>query len=335
MSRSALVVAGVLFALGALIWLLTTDRVVPVEPGPGPSVSSGTAAPDATAPQPAAAPSGPPVPTGALDGPLPRVATRAELLQTLNARGLNGEKLLSRYAEWRVARGFLGADPLTGTTPENAPAQVYAAMDRPTLKAMADSGDLGAIQAYAAGSLPGDVFTAVEYYGRASELGSAAAMGAVANVLADIGGLEMGDVMNDRPFADKLLALRGGDPDRDLRRDSVAWTLASIRQYGPILATPASMELVEGLGRSTDKELLTSICGQSLAILASLSAATAGRDSGALPPVFVTERNLYSRLPCQDTPAPVTQPRALAACTSTPAIGPFNQPVELWICPEN
>ncbi len=335
MSRSALVVAGVLFALGVLIWLLTTDSVVPVTPVPGPSLSSGNAEPDATIPQPGATAPGRPVPTGALDGPLPSVATRAELVATLNARGLNGEKMLSRYAEWRVARGFLGADSLAGTTAESAPAQVYAAMDRATQKSLADSGDLGAIQAYAAGSLPGDPFTAVEYYSRASELGSAAAMGQIANVLADIGGLEMGDVMNDRPFADKLLALRGGDPDRDLRRDSVAWTLASIRQYGPILATPGSMELVEGLGRSTDKELLTGICGQSLAILASLSAATAGRDTGALPPVFVTERNLYNRLPCQDTPAPVTQPRALAACTSSPAIGSYNQPVELWICPEN
>lgn len=335
MSRSALAVAVALFALGALIWLLTTDRVVPVEPVVAPAVAPGSPSPDAMAPEPPTKAPGRPVPTGALDGPVPRVSTRAELIQTLNARGLNGEKLLSRYAEWRVARGFLGADPLAGTTAENAPAQVYAAMDRATQKSLADSGDLGAIQAYAAGSLPGDPFTAVEYYGRASELGSAAAMGQIANVLADIGGLEMGDVMNDRPFADKLLALRGGNPDRDLRQDSVAWTLASIRQYGPILATPGSMELVEGLGRSTDKELLTAICGQSLAILASLSAATAGKDSGSLPPVFVTERNLYSRLPCQDTPAPVTQPRALEACTSSPAIGSYNQPVELWICPEN
>ena len=335
MSRSALVVAGVLFALGALIWLLTADKVGPVETGPGPSLSSGNAARDASPPEPAAAAPGRPVPTGALDGPLPSVATRAELVATLNARGLNGEKLLSRYAEWRVARGFLGADPLTGTTAENAPAQVYAAMDSATQKSLADSGDLGAIQAYAAGSLLWDPFTAMEYYGRASKLGSAAAMGQIANILADLSGLALGEVTNDNPFANQLLALQRGDPKRDLRQDSVAWTLASIRQYGPILATPGNMELVESLGRSTDKERLTAICGQSLAILASLSAATAGRDSGGLPPVFVTERNLYSRLPCQDTPAPVTQPRALAACRSTPAIGPFNQPVELWICPEN
>ena len=77
------------------------------------------------------------------------------------------------------------------------------------------------------------------------------------------------------------------------------------------------------------------VCGQSLAILASLSAATAGKDSAALPPVFVTEKNLYDRLPCRDTPAPVTPPRALEACTSSPAIGSNDQPVELWICPEN
>ena len=65
---------------------------------------------------------------------------------------------------------------LAGVSAEDAPSQVYAAMDRATQKTLADSGDLGAIQAYAAGSLPADPFTAIEYYSRASELGSAAAM---------------------------------------------------------------------------------------------------------------------------------------------------------------
>jgi hypothetical protein len=93
--------------------------------------------------------------------------------------------------------------------------------------------------------------------------------------------------------------------------------------------------MIERLGRSPDKAMLTGICGQSLGILGALSAATSGKDTSTLPPVFITEKGLYDRLPCRDTPAPITPPRALGACAASPAIGNNNQPVELWICPES
>ncbi len=331
MSRSALALAGALVALGALVWVLSRDRDAPVEPTGAPTRVEPAAVPPAASERVQAPLARAPAATNAP----PRISTRDELSQVLKARGLDAEKLIAGYRDWRVARGFLGADPLAGITTENAAAQIYAAMDRSTQKALADSGDLGAIQAYAAGSLPADPFAALKYYGHASELGSAAAMAQVASVLSDLGSLQPGTGQSDRPFADKLLALRGGNPNRDLRQDAVAWTLASIRQYGPILATPTNMELVGDLESNPDKTVAMAICGQSLAILANLSAATAGQDTATLPPVFVTEKNLYDRLPCRDTPAPVTPPRALEACSSSPAIGSYDQPVELWICPEN
>jgi hypothetical protein len=331
MSRTALALAGVFLALGALVWLLAVSREPPEVPDETP-----------TSPEPAAAPAAlggtvqaPPVRAPAPTGTPPRVSTRDELARVLNARGLDAEKLIAGYHNWRIAHGFLGADPLAGITADNAPSQIYAAMDRSTQKDLADSGDLGAIQAYAAGSLPDDPFAALKYYSSASELGSAAAMAEIASILADLGNLQPGTGQNDRPFADKLLALRGGNPARDLRQDAAAWTLASIRQYGPVVATPANMELVQELGSNPDRMITAAICGQSLAILASLSAATAGTNAATLPPVFVTEKGLYDRLPCGDTPAPVTPPRVLETCTSSPATGNNNQPIELWICPEN
>lgn len=311
MSRSALAVAAVLFALGVITWLLATDSTAPV-------ALTTAVAPQAPA---AAAPVGaepvPPPVAGAAPTPAPArlvdVSNRDELIRELNARGLDGEKLLARYQEWRVAHGFLDADLMAGVSAEDAPAQVYAAMTRDTQKTLADSGDLGAIQAYAAGSLPADPFTAIEYYSRASKLGSAAAMGEISAILAVI----------------------GEDTGRDIRRDAAAaWTLASIRQYGPMLASPKNLAQLEALGRNADQELITSACGRSLAILADLSAATSGRNGGSLPPVFVAEKSLYDRLPCQDTPAPVTPPRALAACSASPARNGAGQPVDLWICPE-
>ena len=311
MSRSALAVAAVLFALGVITWLLATD-------GPAPVAPATAIAPQApAAPAPVGAGIIPPPAAGIAPTPAPatlvNVSDRDELIRILNARGLDGEKLLAGYQEWRVTHGFLGADLLAGVSAEDAPAQVYAAMTRDTQKTLADSGDLGAIQAYAAGTLPGDPFTAIEYYSRASKLGSAAAMGEISAILAAI----------------------GDGTGRDLRKDAVAWTLASIRQYGPMLATPRNMALMEELGRNPDKDQITITCGRSLAILADLSAATSARNGGSLPPVFVAEKSLYDRLPCRDTPAPVTPPRALAACAATPARNAAGQPVELWICPES
>ncbi len=276
-----------------------------------------------------------PAAPGSKPGDSPRLSTLDEFVRALDARGRDGERLAAAYRDWRVARGYLGADPLTGVTAENAPSQVYAAMDRATQKSLADSGDLGAMQAYAAGSLPGDPATAAEYYGRAAEIGSAAAMAEMADVLADIEAQNPGGPGNDPTFPQRLLALRGGDPNRDLRLDAVAWTLAAIRQHGPIVATPASLALTRELERTSDETALATVCGKSLAILADLSAANTGRDTSALPPVFVAEKDLYERLPCRDTPAPVMPPRALERCTPSPALDSNNRPVELWICEEN
>lgn len=334
MSRSALLVAGALFTLGVLVWLLTTpadDPVTAVE-APGTPVNPPAITVVPAERGPLKSPS--PMVEAAVGEPPPRVTTRDELARVLKARGLDAERLIARYQDWRAARGFLGADSLAGIRSDDSLSSVYTAMARTTQKSLADSGDLGAMQAYAAGSLPDDPFTAIDYYRRASEMGSAAAMAGLAGVLAEIGARPMAERDGDPAFADKLLNLRGGDPARDLRRDSAAWTLASIRQYGPILATPDNLDMVERLGNSPDTVMVSAICGQSLAILGVLSAATSDKDSSTLPPVFITEKGLYDRLPCRDTPAPVTPPRALEACTASPAIGSNNQPVELWICPE-
>jgi len=333
MSRSALVVAVGLFALGALAWWLGTggDREPPAPPSPA-----------ALAPPPSATrlPEPPGLPAGAARatpvapaGAPVRITTSEEFVRALDARGLDGARALAAYREWRVGRGYLGPDPLAGVPAEAAPEQVYAVMDRPTQLALADSGDLGATQAYAAGSLPADPVTAVEYYGKAASRGSAAAMLEVATVLAGIGDQQPGGPGNDPTFARRLLALRGGDPLRNLRLDAMAWTLAAIRQHGPAVATPSALALTADLGRNPDKDIVAAVCGRSLAILADLRASASGQqDPDALPPAFLAERDLYERLPCRDTPAPVMPPRALAGCSASPALADGDRPVELWVC---
>jgi hypothetical protein len=332
-SRSALVVAGTFFALGILIWLLTAPTQESAGPAQAPRTSPeppAVPAPPAASEPPASSP--PPV-RSADEGSPPRITTRDELARVLKSRGLDADRLIARYQDWRAERGFLGADPLAGVRAEDSLSSAYTAMSRTTQQSLADSGDVGAMQAYAAGSLPDDPFAAIEYYRRASELGSAAAMAGLAGVLADIGARPMAGLGGDEAATKRLLTLRGGDPARDLRRDAAAWTLASIRQYGPLVATTASLDMVESLAGSSDAGVVAGICAQSLAILGVLSAATAGKATTALPPVFIAEKGLYDRLPCRDTPAPVMPPRDLDACTASPAIGSSNQPVELWICP--
>jgi hypothetical protein len=327
-TRSALAVSGALVALGVVAWWLSRNGAAPVAP-PAP-VASAPAAPEPLPSLPVA-PAGP---RAAPAGPaIPRVGTREELAAALAGRGLDAEKFLAGYRNWRLAHGFLGPDPLAGLTAFNAPDQAYSTIDRSTLEGLAKGGDMGAMQAYAAGSLPNDPFTALEYYGRASAEGSAAALGAIAGILANLGDLEPGARPRDGGFAERLLALRAGDPNRDLRDDALAWTLAGIRLYGPILASPGDMTMLENVDRNGEPERVAAICARSLAILAEQAAATAGRDYTALPPVFVAERDIYSELPCRDTPAPVTPPPALAACKASPALGSGNRFVELWICP--
>ena len=315
-SGSALAVAGSLIILGSLVWFLTGGREVAMLPTAPTAPSTTTVVTPSIAPAPDAVAARETRPASA--DTRPRISNRAELAAVLTARGLDAEKLIASYQDWRVSHGYLGTDDLTLAAGQAVPAEAYTAMDRSTQKALADSGDLGAIQAYAASSRARDPFTALDFYARASKSGSAAAMGEVASI-----------------YADQPIELRNANPQRDLRQDALAWTLASIRQYGPAVATPGGLALAEDLARSADNTLLIASCGQSLAILADLSAATAGKDNGAMPPVFLAEKNLYDRLPCRDTPAPVTPPRALEVCTSSPAIDSGGRPVELWICPGN
>jgi len=337
-SRSALAVAGALFALGILVWFLTGgDDSALVGSGLREIPAAATSAPltDAVLAPPAA----PAEPAGriAQSGPFSpaQIIDSDGFIRALDARGLDGEKLVAAYRDWRIARGYLGPDPLAGVPADGAPSLVYAGMDRSTQKALADTGDLGAIQAYAAGSLPADPVAAVEYYGKAAALGSAAAMVEMASILAAIGDQQPGGPGDDPTYPQRLLALRGGDPARNLRLDAMAWALAAIRQHGPVVATPAGLALTADLVRNPDKSAVATVCGRSLAILADLSAATAGQDTGSLPPVFLAEKDLYEKLPCRETPAPVMPPRALERCAASPAMGSGNRPVDLWVCEEN
>ena len=246
-----------------------------------------------------------------------RVASRAELARGLADRGLDPDRLLDGYREWRLAHGYLEADPVSGIHAGESPAAQYRAMDPELRKTLADAGDLGALQAQAEASLPRDPFTALDAYGKASRLGSAGAMEQIAAI-----------------YASGNESLRKATPDDDLRQQAAAWALAAIRQYGPAVATDRLLGIAAYL-EEADPAVVAAACARSLAIMVDINVATStsGRPSGnGQPPVFLTEPDLYDRLPCRDTPAPVTPPRGLADCKATPAVGAGDRPMELWVC---
>lgn len=306
MGRAPLLVAAALFGTGIAAWLATRPGPPPpapvaaVQPAPGQPAGAEVAAP--TVP-PAAGPASVPAEL--------QVASGAEFVAAVGARGLDGRQALAAWRAWRVDRGYPDGDPVTGAAGE--PAVDYAGMDRASLKALADTPDRPAMEAYAARILAEEPTVATGYLARASAQGSAAAMVAM---------------------ADALATASLGSPRSDPRLESGAWLLALIRRHGPLVATPDVLERLAQLGLESDPALEASACASSLGVLAGVAAAAAGPDAGELPPAFLAEPGFYDRLPCRGTPAPVTPPRALGGCRATPARGPGGRPVELWVCGE-
>ena len=75
--------------------------------------------------------------------------------------------------------------------------------------------------------------------------------------------------------------------------------------------------------------VLDRACVRSLAILADLSV---GGSEPPQPTAFVAPAAPLEGLPCADTAAPVTLPRALRSCGTAPATDGSGRPVEIWVC---
>jgi hypothetical protein len=326
-----MVVAGLLL-VAALAWLRPWQQA-----GTAPDVPP-AALPPAPAPMAMPAPlpaaparaTGPKVPTGEV-----RLGGRDDLAALIKARGLDPDQSIAALQAWRESRGFFGADALnlTGLVPGNTRSEYYANLDLATLRALADGGELGAVQALADRSLESDPVGAIEGYRRAAGLGSAAAMLAISSTLRSLAQFPTAEGQLDEPLAGQLRKLRGNEPGRDLRTDALAWSLAAVRQHGPAVADRSTLAWIEATTRTLPADTVTRACGQSLAIMADLAAS--GTPGGDLPPVFSTEANVYDRLPCGDSPVPVSAPAGLGRCESLPARDPFGQPVAVWTCRGN
>ncbi len=332
MSRSSGIVLAVLLGISALAWFQPW-RTGPVPP---PAAPTGTAPAPAAEPAPdlapAATPPAPTAPAGKPPGPVP-IGSAADLAALLESRGLRAEEAIAAYREWREAHGFIGPDDLTGVVAGQSRLDYYRTFDTATLRNLAAGGDAVAAQLVADFQLDDNVFDAIRGYRDAAGLGSAQAMLSVASTLRGLAQFPADGVGIDPKLAAGLLDLRRGDPGRDLRADAMAWALAAARQYGPAAVDQSTFRWLEVQAEQLPAETVALACGQSLAIMADLNARGASRSS--LPPVLTGEADFYARLPCGDSPVPVTPPPELARCETIAARNRFGQPFSVWTCPGN
>jgi hypothetical protein len=324
-----LVVIGLL-VVAAVAWFQPWRAADPPPVVPAPAPVAGSPA----APAPGAPATPPPVAPGTPADATPvRIASRADLAALLAARGLDPDRALADLAAWRERLGFLGPDELTGVTAADARSLYYANLDDATLRGLAGSGDVAAVQTLASRNLPANAGAAIDGYADAAAAGSAAAMLAASEVLRSLAQLPADGVGIEPKLAAELLRLRRGDATRDLRADALAWTLAAVRQYGPGAIDQGTLRWIEVQSEQLAPETVATACGQSLALFADLNARGAPREP--LPAAFYSEANVYGRLPCQDSAAPVAPPAELARCGETRTRNQFGQDFAVWTCPTN
>lgn len=266
---------------------------------------------------------------------IPWVRTRAELAAVLAAHGLRPDPPIDALRRWRIARGFVGPDPLVDDRDTHSAMQDYEALDPATLRGLADGGDMVALQIMAARAGDTDAMTALTLFARAAEHGSTWSMFQVGRILNDFSQLTPAERQANARVDKQLLDMQGGKRDQDVRELALAWGLAAIRQDGPAATDTDDMEWLEAAAGALRPDRLAAACDHSLAVFAEITAARRSADDPSLPPVFLAPAELYDRLPCADAVAPVSPPPEIARCRKQPVSGDGGRAMDLWICPQN
>lgn len=305
MSRSALAVTLVLLILaGAFLFRPGTspDTSPEATPVPLPEASSATGTATGNT-----GPERPPAQRPPPSSGVPVLAGTADLVRFLDGQGLAGRALVEAWRQWRLDRGLLGADALSGVEQDNEQRRYYAALDPATLEELGRAGDGVAYQVLADSQPPGEISRILELHSLASLAGSAGAMLALAAELAAPATTDASE-----PAV-----------------EAMAWRLAALRRYGPAVADPDLLGGLRTQAGTLPANVLDRACARSLAILADLSV---GGSEPPQPAAFVAPAAALEGLPCADTAAPVTLPRALRSCGTAPAEDSSGRPVEIWVC---
>jgi hypothetical protein len=246
----------------------------------------------------------------------PVVDSARSLAELLTRQGLDGPGLAADYGAWRVALGF--EDPATSRT--------YAAMDAVTLAELVAAGDLAAIQTQAGRVAELDGVAGLEQYGDAVRQGSAAAVFEVAGVLASLSGIRPEDTADNPDLTAMLGGLVDNDPERDLREEALAWSLAVIHRDGPGILEPLQLSRLEAIVTQLPAGRLDAVCSRVPALREQLEGFGTAPSP---PPVFIAPPGVGRRLPCPNL-GEITPP---ATCRSVPAQDARGAALDVWICP--
>ncbi len=229
------------------------DEAASVEPRPGADQDRNT---EASLPPPG-------VPRLADDGvPEYRVNSEADYLLVLEALGTSPEDIEA----WARTRGF---PPATFTAVAGIPLeQPYRRYDEATLRSLAKTGDVWAMQFLAAGLARGRPLEAAEWYRAAAVQGSVFAARELGGLYHDMDrALATGRTDRwDEDTRAAVDALAGGEAPLEVT--ALAWLLAAEAQGG---LPPGSVALTQASFRESS-ELVVTACGRAAGILADLDA---------------------------------------------------------------
>jgi hypothetical protein len=249
---------------------------------------------------------------------LPKLRTHADLLAILSAAEVNPNSVLPASRLWLQERGFLGSDELLGVGTSEAPVFFYQSLDGPTLEAMSQKGDLGALQALAAENLLIDPFLATDFYSQAAAEGSDYAMLQIASLLETFSSVSPADYDADSDYARKLARFRASRGARELQENAFAFALAALRGSGAPVAQPDVLSWIQRLAANFTGEALNEACQLSARIFFEMSAIRRSRGklrlSSQPPPVFFSAPDLAQQMPCGGTTAPVDRVLDTADC---------------------
>jgi hypothetical protein len=267
---------------------------------------------------------------------LPRITTRAELLDRLRGKAIDAEDAIRKSIRWRNERGFFGPDELLGVTEENSPVRAYDALTDRDLAAMSDRDDVGATQALALRSSPVDPIAAMTLYETAASQGSIYAM-------LRIGSLRetFADLADEKIEADEDLMMKLGvqgleESDNTMHVAAFAYVAAAVRDGGPAVVDHELLAWITRMAERFPPAREAEACAYSDQLFIRTGVARRGRGLPPIttnpPPVFLGIPDLDDLLPCRTTPHPIIQLLDVSECSTDRVENSRGETVDLYIC---
>jgi hypothetical protein len=321
----------VLIATALLGALLVVVRQFAVEPE---SLALPTAASPAQKAQEPTTVIAPPVAAQAIAGPA-RLNSSADLIALLDARGLDGARLLADSADWFQERAFNGPQALFGVTADNSREEYFSRLDQQSLTSLSEAGDAGATLSLGLRRSMQDPFAALALYQRSAAQGGSAALLQIAGQRETFSDIRLTDFSSDAEFVRQLRVLGRNSPDR-LLADAFVYASAAVRDAGEPIVDQKLLNWLDSLHNRLSETRRRRVCERSFGSYVNLG--TQRRALGLPPvnfkppPVFLSVPDLQNKLPCNDTNSPIVSTLDLSNCSNEAVIDPAGDESRLVIC---